>query len=122
MKPKELIPTEEQDQMALAELLDSIGLAWFHVPNEIRCKPQYLAKRKRLGVKAGVSDNFILSEVPNFPLAKGAVIELKRVKGGVLSPEQRGWLACLSELGWETAVCKGIDQAIQQLKQWGYLK
>jgi len=120
-REKEIIPTEEQDQESLADLLDLIGVRWCHYPAEIKAKPQYMAKRKRLGVKTGVPDVMIFHPPPNYPFSKGAVIELKRIKGGRLSESQVDWLNVLSVLGWKTAVCKGINEAIEQLKIWGYV-
>jgi hypothetical protein len=51
----------------------------------------------------------------------GAVIEMKRKKGGVVSDDQQFWLNALSIRGWQVAVCRGIDEAIEQLKYWGYI-
>jgi hypothetical protein len=115
-------PKEEVEQAELAKFLDSLGLDWFHVPNELMAKPQYIAKRARLGVKKGVLDNFIFDPPPAFPDAKGAVIELKRRKGGKVSDEQADWLIRLSKLGWRTAVCNGYNEAVKQLILWGYMK
>jgi hypothetical protein len=115
-------PLEENEQEALAQLLDRLRLQWAHIPNELRAKPQYQAKRKRLGVKKGVPDNFIFDPPPRFPEAKGAVIELKRSEGGKVSDEQWDWLTALSRRGWKAAVCKGIDEAMKQLREWGYIK
>lgn len=118
----EVIPTEEQEQLALAELLDRLKLTWFHPVNEGMRKPQYAAKQKRLGLKAGIPDVIILDTPPKFPEARGAVIELKRQKGGRLSMDQRVWLQLFQFFKWQVAVCNGIDEAIQQLKVWGYIK
>jgi hypothetical protein len=122
MQPKKIIPKEEDDQRALADCLDRLGLCWFHVPNEIKCSAQYLRKRARLGVKKGVLDNFIFNKPPKFPKLKGAIIEMKRKKGGKISDEQYLWAAELSDLGWAVGFCNGIDEALQQLRDWGYMK
>lgn len=115
------IPSEEEEQLALSRLLDQLKLKWCHYPAETKAKPQYMAKRRRLGVKPGVPDVMIFDIPPAYPDAKGAVIELKRRKGGRLSDEQMEWLVRLSGLGWKTAVCKGTEEAIMRLKQWGYI-
>jgi len=117
---QQIIPKEEQDQEALAQLLDSLRLLWTHVPNETKAKPQYLAKRKRLGVKSGFPDVIIFNPPPCNRTAKGAAVELKRAIGGKVSPEQTKWLKNLAELGWVTAICFGIDDVIKQLRAWGY--
>jgi hypothetical protein len=113
---------EEVEQEGLAEILDRLGLTWFHVPNEGDRKPQYRAKLRRQGLKPGVPDVIIVDPPPAFPNAKGAAIELKRRKGGKVSEEQMDWIIKLNLLGWKTAVCKGKDEAIEQLKAWGYWK
>jgi hypothetical protein len=117
-----LIPTEEQEQLALADLLNQLKLTWFHPANEGMRKPQYAAKQKRLGLKAGIPDVIILDVPPKFPESRGAVIELKRQKGGRLSNDQRVWLQLFQLYKWQAAVCKGIDEAIEQLREWGYMK
>lgn len=115
-------PLEESDQMALAELLDRLGLCWMHCANERKSKPQYIAKLKRLGMKTGYPDVTIFDPPPYNKNLKGAVIELKRKTGGRVSPNQAEWLRNLSERGWAAAICCGIDEAIGKLKEWGYIK
>lgn len=46
-------------------------------------------------------------------------IELKRVKGGRLAPEQKKWLDDLSAQGWKAIVCCGFDEARAEIE--GYL-
>jgi phage tail sheath gpL-like len=50
----------------------------------------------------------------------GVAIEMKRAKGGKVSPEQTDILAKLANRGWITAVCKGADEAIKLLEMCGY--
>jgi hypothetical protein len=112
----------------LAEYLDMLGVLWLHPPNEGRFKPQYLAKRKKLGVKAGAPDVLIFTPPPVFEghpkLFVGAAIELKRARGagrlGRASAPQRLWLEHLERLGWAVAVCHGFNEAKAQLDAWGY--
>lgn len=114
-------PPEETEQMVLAEWLDRHGITWFHVPNEGKHKVQYRAKQKRLGVRAGVPDVIVIDSPPNGEEAlKGCVIELKRRKGGRVTPEQAEWLDRFRERGWAVAVCKGAGQAITFLEKLGY--
>lgn len=40
-------------------------------------------------------------------------IELKRVKGGVVSTAQKEWIQSLKDVGISVAVCKGVDDAIK---------
>jgi len=45
-------------------------------------------------------------------------IELKRIKGGTVSPEQQKWLDDLSEQGWRAVVCKGFDEARKEIENY----
>jgi hypothetical protein len=115
-----VIPKEEQEQEALAEWLDYKRILWTHVPNEGRRKPQYNAKLKRLGLKKGVPDILIFDPPRKGEGFVGVAIELKRKKGGRVSPEQEGWLEALKEVGWYATVCNGADEAINILTSLGY--
>jgi hypothetical protein len=124
---KAATPYEEQDHMALAELLDLIKyngrpLRWFHVPNGGSRNAIEAAKLKKMGVKAGLPDIFILDPPPKCPEFKGAVIELKRKDAGRVSPAQLDWNIYLLHSGWLIKIANGLDAAIQQLKDWGYMK
>lgn len=63
---------------------------------------------KRMGVSAGFPDVEI-------PLVRGHYhgfyIEMKRQKGGRLSPEQAEWLSYLREQGYFAEVAKGFEEA-----------
>lgn len=120
MKP--LIPTEEFEQELVFQWA-AYGqrkrpeLALLHASANGGHRHKATAARlKRTGVKAGVPDMFL-------PVARngynGLFIELKRRKGGRVSPEQKAWLKALNEQGYRAVVCKGADEAIDELK--GYL-
>ena len=80
----------------------------FHIPNGGSRHP-YEAHNLRLeGVKAGVPD--ICLPVPRGGY-HGVYIELKRVKGGRVSDEQRGWIEFLNRQGYLAVVCKGWEAA-----------
>lgn len=51
----------------------------------------------------------------------GTVIELKRVKGGRLSDEQKDWLGELANRNWHTTGCKDAGEVADTLEQLGYL-
>ena len=67
---------------------------------------------KEQGVKAGVPD--ICLPVPNLKYT-ALYIELKRKKGGRVSEEQRGWIAALNRVGCRAVVCKGFDEARDEI-------
>lgn len=109
------VPYEEAEQRALAQYLDLIFPGeWFHVPNGgMRSKAEG-GKLKAQGVKSGVPDNFIVRPTKGAP---GVIVELKRVKGGSLSKEQKEWVATLRGYGWIVGVCKGAGAAIEFIKE-----
>lgn len=90
------------------------------MPNEGKHKVQYRVKQKRLGVKAGVPDLLIFDPPPTCPDNVGTAIELKRRKGGRVTPEQTDWLNDLKDRGWAVAVCQGATEAIEFLESLGY--
>jgi hypothetical protein len=65
-------------------------------------------KQKAAGMKSGIPDIFF--PVPRYPY-HGLYIEMKRVKGGVLSDEQKLMIPRLSEQGYLVAVCRGFEDA-----------
>lgn len=116
----EIIPTEEQEQLALVQWLELHKIRYTHVPNEGKHKVQYRAKQKRLGVKPGVPDILIFDRPPRYPENVGVAIELKRQKGGRVTPEQIAWLEDLKARGWAVAVCQGAMEAIRVLQELGF--
>ena len=88
-------PTEHEEQAALMDWIYLTSWKYpelnlfYHVPNEGKRSPAAAMKLLAEGLKKGVPDNFL-------PVARGGYhglyIELKRTKGGKLSPEQRQWL------------------------------
>jgi hypothetical protein len=116
---RSLIPTEEQEHLALVEWASLHPICkkyLIHIPNEIKCNKAYGAKRKRLGVKAGVSD-FLLA-YPLYSAQKcGLWIELKR-KGGTVSPAQDEWILLMQKVGYVAKVCYGFDDAKQVIESY----
>ena len=85
------------------------------VPNGgLRNMPEAV-RFKAEGVRKGFPDMIL-------PVARGAyhslAIELKRRKGGGVSPEQKAWLAALSEQGWLAVVCRGADEAVEVITEY----
>lgn len=76
----------------------------FHVANEIKANPQYMAKRKKMGVRSGVSDIIDFGEI------RGA-FELKRqdrTKSKV-SEEQMAFLEAVDASGGFAAIVYGYS-------------
>lgn len=111
---------EDKHQAIVARWLDLHNVTWFHCPNETKAKPQYMAKRKRLGVKSGIADVVIIDPPPNYPELVGAHLELKRADGGKETDNQAAWRKKFADRGWATGVCHGSSAMIQQLIKLGY--
>ena len=111
MKPKykKYIGKEDDFQKSLASYLDSLNVLWFHSPNEIKAKPQYMVKRREMGVKSGVPDVCILE--PN-RYYHGLFIELK-VGYNKTSDNQKKWVQDLNERGYKTCVSYSLDECIE---------
>lgn len=111
---------EDAVQQVVARYLDLAGVLYCHVPNGGYRHPATAARLRSQGVKAGVPDIMVYDAPPRVPGTVGAAMELKRTKGGRVSPAQQAWLRGLANAGWATAVCHGVDEALAMLRDWGY--
>jgi len=102
------VPSETYEQIKLVLWLEKMGLRFYAVPNGGSRPIVEAVKFKRSGVKAGVPDLCL-----PFPSGAyhGLYIELKRVVGGKVSPEQREWIEYLNGAGYYAVVCKGFEAA-----------
>lgn len=98
-------PSEHEEQVRLVHWFKkqypNVGI--FAIPNGGHRNKVTAYKMKMEGQSKGVPDLFI----PEWKL----FIEMKRQKGGRLSPEQKEWLNYLESVGYETQVCNGFEQA-----------
>ena len=113
------VATEAQEMRMLAQWLDAKRLVWFHPFNEGRRKPWVGAQLREMGLKSGVPDVVIFSPCVG-STCRGVAIELKRTKGGTLSPQQEVWLGLLRGCGWHTKVALGALDAIKFLEGLGF--
>lgn len=114
------IPAESVEQRAVACYLDSLGVLWCHVPNEGKRKKSTGGFLVGQGLKKGCPDVLIFDSPPASPAVRGVAIEMKRKRGGKVSPEQQEWLDRLNGLGWITFVCQGANDALKVLKGLGW--
>ena len=123
-----MVPLEDEEAEALSSYLKAKGIWHTHVPNEIKAKPQYYAKRKRMGVSKGFPDYCIL--VPTVTQGICTVfIELKRqrkvLKNGKIgaspsatSEEQISWILELNKCeSTEAIICYGAEEAIEYVEE-----
>jgi hypothetical protein len=120
-KAKVPCPTEHQEQCALFQwaALHSTkypDLVWLYaVPNGARTSMSTAKKLKAEGLKAGYPDI-------GLDVARGGYyglrIELKRQKGGRVSPEQVAWHVRLGEAGYCVSLAPGWRQAAFIIEQY----
>lgn len=120
-KVKNTVPLEAKEQEAIfkwarANQTDIPELQLLNASlSGVRLTRGLSVKMKKQGMRKGYPDLFV-------PVARngyhGLFIELKRLKGGVVSPEQKEWIARLREQGYLALVCKGHRAAILDIKAY----
>lgn len=99
--------SEYEEQVAVIEYCELLGIPVYHIPNEGKRSVYYAQKLKRSGLRAGVPDLCI-------PVARGGFhglyIEMK-AKGGKVTPKQREWIGLLRAQGMAVYVCYGAENA-----------
>jgi hypothetical protein len=105
----EIIPSEHCEQRDLVRWFRrKYGpVRIFAIPNGGYRSMTAAAKFKAEGVSAGVLDLF----VPAWRLW----VEMKRQKGGRVSPEQADWIVYLESVGYTCLVCPGSENAQAQI-------
>lgn len=116
-----ILPTEAQEQTDLFQWAAWAEGKWpelrymHHIPNGGSRNAIEAARLKAQGVKAGIPDIFLPCARGGF---HGLYIELKRQKGGRVSPEQKEILAALEQAGYKAAVCRGWEEAKNTIMEY----
>jgi hypothetical protein len=105
-------PTEHAEQVTFVCEFERRfpGVRIFAIPNGGYRSKVTAANLKAEGVKKGVPDLFI----PEWDLW----VEMKRIKGGSLSADQKDWIAYLQEIGHTVIVGKGWQGAMEQVEEF----
>lgn len=124
LKPSQLpVPSESVEQQNLFRWAAvSAAVRWpkemrmlYHVPNEGKRSRANGARLKAEGLRAGVPDI-------NLDVARGEYhglrIEMKRRRGGRVSPEQAAWLEALREQGYAAVVAYGWEEAADEIEKY----
>lgn len=86
---------------------------YFATGNGLKLTPGQSKKAKAQGIlERGIPD--IIGDIPLNGF-HGHRIELKRIKGGKVSPEQKARLYMLNALDYKAEVCYGGDEAIKSI-------
>lgn len=116
-----MVKTEREESTDFSTWLDGCGLLHCHVPNGLVSNPRNVAIHKRMGLKRGVPDHLIFSDVPMSKGCRGVAVEMKRVKGSKMDdPDQLKWLADLELCGWIVYMANGADDAIDFMESLGF--
>jgi hypothetical protein len=105
----ELVPSEDHEQMLFVQWFrrNYPGVLIYAIPNGGHRHIAVAAKLKTTGAVKGIPD----LHIPAWRLW----VEMKRRKGGTLSPEQKEMIAYLQGIGHEVIVGRGFDNAIAQI-------
>lgn len=92
----------------------------YAVPNGARTSIRTARKLKAEGLKAGVPDLClpVARGIDHTSAYHGLYVELKRTRGGTVSPEQRGWHEALRAQGYRVVVARGAAEAIAVITQY----
>lgn len=123
-------PTEHAEQVAVMRWAKDMEVEWpelallYAIPNFAgrlgHATARHGARLKAEGRKRGVPD--LCLPVPrgidHTSVYHGLYVELKRQRGGTVSPEQKQWHAALREQGYRVEVCKGAAAAIDTITRY----
>ena len=116
------IPTERQTQRAILAMAGRcFPDVWItHIPNGAHLAGNDVARFKQMGaligdgLKKGAPDLLCL-----WSHGKGAFLEVKRPKGGVVSDAQKALHERLSAIGWPVSIVRSQDEAHAALCEAG---
>ena len=117
----EKVPTEHWEQEQFFTWVYANQIKWPELQlcngsmNGVRVPVKVRASLKLQGLRPGVPD--IDLPVKRFPYS-GLRIELKRIKGGVVSADQKRVHRLLAEQGYLVKVCNGHVEAIETTMEY----
>lgn len=114
-------PLEHDEQAALIDWTILMSAKWpelnlfYHIPNEGKRSPAAAMRLKQEGMKRGVPDNCL-------PVARGKYhglyIELKRIRDGRATQDQKQWIEDLNNQGYLATICKGWEEAAKVIERY----
>lgn len=114
-----VIPSEHDEQAQLVSMVEAVFPAvsalLFAIPNGANKSPVARLRFKAEGLRPGVPDMFLA-----YPAGRwhGLFLEMKRRRGGVISPEQKAYIEALRAQGYRAEVCRGCDEALEVLRDY----
>ena len=107
-----MAPPELWEQQALLRWLQLQGIPYVAIPNGSRRTRWEAARAKAEGMVAGAPDLIVI-----LPGGVTLWIEMKRRKGGRVSPSQRAFGAMLERNGHHWRVCYGWEEAREWIEE-----
>lgn len=104
--------SEQSEHQGVAAYLDRKGYTWEHTPNGGARTEASGHTMRTLGAKRGSADIKIFDRVPGLAV-RGVAIEMKKRRGGVVSPAQRARAKKMEACGWLTYFAAGEEEAIR---------
>lgn len=114
-------PLEDAEQIVVVQWLELQGLKFTAIPNSTYTKSwKQKSKNKNTGLRPGFPDLIILIAPHQAIDGRGRLLalEMKRQKGGVVSAEQKAWIAALNGLKTphiDSVVAHGSQEAIEYI-------
>ena len=108
-------PKESEEQFLFCEYLRVNGYRYTSTQNGAVLggnRFAQMAKFKKTGLAAGFPDLIVFAKNQS-KTADVLFVEMKRKKGSVLSPHQKEWIKWLDDNGYNVAIAKGHEQAIE---------
>lgn len=126
MKTSDFNPLEDDECVAFVEWLRLNNIPHAHLANESRSSSKNAvirgAKLKKMGQSKGVWDYEIYVPIKgvtgHVDCYQQLKIEMKRRKGGTVSPEQKEWKKVYELAGIPCKICKGADEAIAFVNEY----
>lgn len=115
------VPLEEDDSITFSQFLTLHRLKHTHINNEMwsPSRNQH-RKAKAMGVSSGVPDYMIVIKRTQSKQNKAHLlfVEMKREKGGVVSPKQQEWIDLLNQVdNVEARVAEGFKEATKIINE-----
>lgn len=107
-----MVPSEHEEQVQFVRMVEAaypaVSALLFAIPNGTHKSPAARVRFRSEGLRSGIPDLFLAVPAGS---SHGLFIEMKRRKGGVISPEQKEYIEALREQGYSAHVCHGCDEA-----------
>lgn len=116
-------PLEKEEQISFVAYCDLHGIKVISTQNGFKMPKNsfnwaaYSKTLKKMGLRTGFPDLIILAKNKS-KTHEVLFIEMKRQKGGVVSPEQKEWIETLDNSNYCVGIAKGCESAITILNKY----